>query len=141
MIICDTREKKNQHILAYFDRKNVSYSVAKLDTGDYMVPGGSVTVDRKQNLEELAGNLCSRSHRFWREVRRSHDTGLKLIVLIEDGHYHGIEEVKDWKSKYTKVTGRYLANEMARVSIAYGVEFVFCWKQDAGRRIKDLLNE
>lgn len=141
MIICDTREKKNSHILDYFDLKGVPYTVAKLDTGDYMTPGGLVTVDRKQNLEEMANNLCSPSHRFWREVRRAHDTGLKLIILIEDGHYHGIEDVKAWKSKYTRVTGRYLANEMARVSIAYGVEFVFCWKQDTGRRIKDLLNE
>lgn len=141
MIICDTREKKNQHVLDYFDLKGIEYTVAKLDTGDYMIPDGSVTVDRKASLDELASNLCSRSHRFWREVRRSHDTGLKLIVLIEDGHYHGIEEVKEWKSAYSRVSGRYLADMMAKVAIAYGVEFLFCWKQDAGRRIKDLLNE
>ena len=141
MIICDTREKKNQHVLAYFDRNGIDYTVAKLDTGDYMLPGGLVTVDRKQNLEELAGNLCSKSNRFWREDRRAHDTGLKMVVLIEEGKYHGIEEVKEWRSRYTKVTGRYLANEMARVSIAYGVEFRFCWKRDTGQRIKDLLNE
>lgn len=139
MIICDTREKKNQHVLAYFQKHDIPYTVAKLDTGDYMVPDGSVTVDRKQNLEELAGNLCSKSHRFWREVRRSHDTGLKLVVLIEDGHYHGIEDVKAWKSAYTRVSGRYLANEMARVSIAYGVDFLFCSKRQTGKRIMELL--
>lgn len=139
MIICDTREKKNSHILDYFDLKGVPYTVAKLNTGDYMTPGGLVTVDRKQNLEEMANNLCSPSHRFWREVRRAHDTGLKLIILIEDGHYHGIEDVKEWRSKYTRVTGRYLANEMARVSIAYGVEFLFCNKRSTGKRIMEIL--
>lgn len=141
MIICDTREKKNQHVLAYFDRNGIDYTVAKLDTGDYMLPCGLVTVDRKQNLEELAGNLCSKSNRFWREVRRAHDTGLKMIVLIEEGKYHGIEDVKAWRSAYTRVSGRYLADMMAKVAIAYGVEFRFCWKRDTGQRIKDLLNE
>ena len=141
MIICDTREKKNQHILAYFDRNGIDYTVAKLDTGDYMLPGGLVTVDRKQNLEEMAGNLCSKSNRFWREVRRAHDTGLKMIVLIEEGKYHGVEYVKAWKSAYTRVSGRFLADMMAKVAIAYGVEFRFCWKRDTGQRIKDLLNE
>ena len=118
----------------------IEYTVAKLDTGDYMIPGGSVTVDRKASLEELAGNLCSKSHRFWREVRRSHDTGLKLIVLVENGRYHGIEDVKAWKSAYSRVSGRYLANEMARVAIAYGVEFLFCNKKSTGKRIAEILD-
>lgn len=34
MLICDTREKANQNILAYFNRHNINYKIEKLDTGD-----------------------------------------------------------------------------------------------------------
>ena len=61
MIICDTREKKNGHILEYFDMVGIEYKIAKLDTADYCLEGdGSIVIDRKQNLDELARNLCNR---------------------------------------------------------------------------------
>lgn len=39
MIICDSREQKNAHILRYFERHNVPYVVRKMETADYMVEG------------------------------------------------------------------------------------------------------
>ena len=93
MYIFDTRERKNDHIKAYFDRNGIPYKVEKLDVGDYMVEGGKVSVDRKQNLSELCTNLTSRDDhaRFWREVRRAKECGIKLIVLCEHGgQIHGI---------------------------------------------------
>ena len=59
MYIFDSRERKNDHIKAYFDRHGIAYRVEKLDVGDYMVDGGFVSVDRKQNLSELAKNLMN----------------------------------------------------------------------------------
>ncbi|ABS42733.1 hypothetical protein [Clostridium botulinum] len=35
MILYDTREQKNQHILNYFDEKKVKYKRKKIDEGDY----------------------------------------------------------------------------------------------------------
>lgn len=141
MIICDTREKKNQHILDYLSRSGISYEIAKLDTGDYMDSDDmTVSVDRKQNLEELRQNLCSHdSSRFWREVRRSKEERIKLIVLVEDGSVSSLDEVKTWRSKYTKVTGQWLHKEIIRCHIGYGVEFLFCQPNQTGKRIVELL--
>lgn len=143
MIICDTREKKNSHVLDYFDQHGIGYSIQKLDTGDYMdTDRPTITVDRKQNLDELCQNLCSKDNgRFWREVRRSKESGVKLVVLIEHGDgIKQLPDVRNWSSEYHKqVTGRRLYNEAFRCHIAYGVEFLFCDKSETGARIIELL--
>ena len=142
MIICDTREQKNDHILAFFDLNGIEYKIQKLDTGDYMLEGSpGLTIDRKRDLGELCGNLFSRDRgRFWREVRRAQETGLKMIVLIEHGgKVKRLDDVKRWRGKWTRVTGSALYAEICRVSIAYGVEFMFCSKKNTGRKILELL--
>lgn len=144
MIICDTREKKNAHILQYFDQHGIEYAIRKLDTGDYMSTSRDrLTIDRKQDLSEICGNLCSPDKsRFWREVRRAKAERVKMIVLIEQGGaFKTLKDVPQWRGKYTKVTGYQLYNEMCRCSIAYGVEFLFCDKRSTGRRIAELLGE
>lgn len=144
MIICDTREKKNQHILDYFRRHGIEYSVLKLDTGDYMESDRKdLTIDRKKNLDEVCGNLFSPDRsRFWREVRRSKEERIKMIVLIEHGGtIKSLNDVPKWKSKYSKVSGYSLYNEMCRCHIAYDVEFLFCDKRSTGRRIVEILRE
>ena len=144
MIICDTREKKNAHILQYFDQHSIEYAIRKLDTGDYMSTSRDrLTIDRKQDLSEICGNLCSPDKsRFWREVRRAKAERFKMIVLIEQGGaFKTLKDVPQWRGKYTKVTGYQLYNEMCRCSIAYGVEFLFCDKRSTGRRIAELLGE
>ena len=144
MIICDTREKKNAHILQYFEQHGIEYAIRKLDTGDYMSTSRDrLTIDRKQDLSEICGNLCSPDKsRFWREVRRAKAERVKMIVLIEQGGaFKTLKDVPQWRGKYTKVTGYQLYNEMCRCSIAYGVEFLFCDKRSTGRRIAELLGE
>ena len=144
MIIWDTREKKNAHILQYFEQHGIEYAIRKLDTGDYMSTSRDrLTIDRKQDLSEICGNLCSPDKsRFWREVRRAKAERVKMIVLIEQGGaFKTLKDVPQWRGKYTKVTGYQLYNEMCRCSIAYGVEFLFCDKRSTGRRIAELLGE
>lgn len=142
MIICDTREKKNRHIIQYFEQREIPYKIAKLDTGDYMNSDSNrITIDRKQNLDELCGNLFSPDRsRFWREVRRAKAEGIKMIVLIEQGGMiKTLKDVPKWRGKYTKVSGYSLYNEICRCHIAYGVEFLFCDKRSTGKRIAELL--
>lgn len=143
MLITDSREKKNAHILAYFDRHNIEYEVKKLDVGDYMYEGGAISVDRKQNLDEVAHNLMNKSDksRFWKEVRRARDKGIRLIVLCEHGgKIHSIKDVANWHSKYSPVSGTSLMNEIYRVHIAYNIDFLFCDKRSTGRRIVEILS-
>ena len=141
-VICDTRERKNEHVLAYFDRHGIEYEIRKLDCGDYMLPGGTVSVDRKQDLQELAGNLLNPNDkgRFWREVRRARETGVKLVILCEHGgQIKAFSDVKRWKSRYGKATGKSLSDAIFRLYVAYGVPVMYCDKRSTGRRIIEIL--
>lgn len=142
MIICDTREKKNQRILDYFKSHHIPYIEQMLETGDYMDSERiDITIDRKQNLGELLRNMCSPDKsRFWREIRRANKDGMRFIILCEHGDsYKEIKDVAGYKDKYSKVSGRELMERMYAAHIAYGVEFLFCDKRSTGRRIIELL--
>ncbi|MEE1138602.1 MAG: ERCC4 domain-containing protein [Acutalibacteraceae bacterium] len=142
-IIVDTREQKNSHILKYFAIHDIDYIEKKLDVADYQIEGKTdIAIDRKQNLDELARNLMNRADhsRFWKEVRRAKEQGTKMIVLCEHGgQIKSIPDVSGWHSKYSPVSGRALMDEIYRVHIAYGVEFLFCSKRSTAKRILELL--
>ena len=143
MIVVDSREKKNSHILKYFIEHDIDYVVKKMDVADYQIEGkDNLVLDRKQNLDELARNLTNRSDhaRFWKEVRRAKERNIKMFILCEHGgQIKDIKSVANWHSKYSPVSGRHLMEEIYRVHIAYGVEFVFCDKRSTGRKIIELL--
>ena len=143
MIRVDTREKRWEHIAKYFDKKGVQYECKKLDTGDYMnTERPDVIVDRKRSLDECAQNLYSPdSGRFWRELRRAHVEGIKLIFLVEHGKgINTFEDVLTWNSDYSpRITGRKVANEMFKAHVAYGVDWKFCQKRHTGEQILRLL--
>ena len=71
VILVDTREKENQHILDYFDKKGIKYKKRALEYADYsfMIPENEAlniprdlyfdkecVVERKGSLEELSTN-------------------------------------------------------------------------------------
>lgn len=143
-ILCDSREKKNAHILAYFDRHGIEYEVKKLDVGDYMLDGDSKTsVDTKRSIDELAANMLNRDDRsrFMREVRRAKESGMHLVVLIESNKYHQIADLASWKSKYSGINGRSLMDAIYRCHISYGVDFLFAPKISTARRIVEILTQ
>ena len=143
MVIVDTREKKNTHILRYFERRGIEYKLQKMDVADYQIEGSDeFVIDRKQNLDELARNLMNRNDhaRFWKEVRRAKEKNIKMVVLCEhSAQIKNIPDVASLHSKYSTVSGRALMEEIYRVHIAYGVDFLFCDKRSTGKRIIELL--
>ena len=148
VIIVDSREKWTQpgsrdtHIKNYFERHQILYEVRCLPTGDYTYEGSNIVVDRKCGLSEVASNLLNRndSARFWREVRRAKEQGLKLIILVEAGpSVKNINDVARWKSKYSPVSGRSLIDAMIRTEMSYGVVWKFCSKASTAKRIIELL--
>ena len=142
MFLFDTREKKNEHVKKYFEKHGIEYAEKALEIGDYMLYNGEVAIDRKKDLQELATNLFSPHDkgRFWREIRRAKEQGVKLIILCEQGgQIKQIADVYKWKNKYGKVRGSTLMNEIYRVHVSYGVEFLFCDKRSTGRLIHDIL--
>lgn len=143
MIIVDTREKKWDHIRAYFDAHDVDYSIKKLNTGDYFsTEQGDVVVDRKQNLQELCGNLSKGEHniiRFVNECKRAKSDHIRLVVLVEGTTCRSVKDVAEWKSKYSKHTGKWLTDKMFNLTVSYGVEWQFCKKNETAKKILEIL--
>lgn len=142
MYIFDTREKKNNHIKAYFERHGIPFKVQKLDEGDYQIEGKSdITVDRKQNLQEMYNCVVNDKSRFMKEVRRCYEKHIKLYVLIEHSpQIKSLADVPKWHPKYGTISSREIAERLYRLHISYGVEFIFCDKQSTGKKIVEILN-
>lgn len=149
-VIVDTREHPHaiQGILRYFDGQNIKHIHEKLDVGDYQIVGHpEIVVDRKQNLQEVCGNLAQEHDRFKRELLRAMEAGIQLVVLIEhSARIKCIEDVRLWENprlKYSPMalTGERLANIMLTQQERYGVRYEFCDKRHTGQRIMEILED
>ena len=146
-VIIDTREKARaiKQILQTFDNCGVPHVSSKLWVGDYArMDNQMIVVDRKQNLLELASNVCEK--RFHEEMKRAHEHGVKIVFLIEHGH--PVDEIIDvlfWQNPRLKespkcISGDHLFKSMVSMSERYGVEWQFCTKAETGHRIMEILD-
>ena len=159
----DSREKARaiRKITQTFEEQGVSYFTSKLLVGDYMsLDHPRLIIDRKQNLQELCGNICQQHERFRRELLRAEQAGIQLVILVEHGpEIQCLEDVYFWKNprkheiRWRVVKGRreaYAASEKAvdgcqlyraleTIKKRYHVLFEFCEKKDTGKRILELL--
>lgn len=112
-----------------------------MNVGDYMLDGGSISVDRKYGLEEISKNLTNKkdNERFMAEVRRAYESQIKLVVLIEQRGITCHDDIARWRSKHTGVSGTTLLKRMFRLEMSYGVRFMFCDKRSCGKRIMEIL--
>ena len=148
MIYVDTREKPQaiKKILAYYKKNEIEVVRQKLDVGDYMFPDGKISVDRKQNLAEVALNLCQQRTRFKAECERAMKGGIKLVILVEHGgDIRELEDVFFWDNPRIKespkaTTGQALFRSLLTIRDRYGVRFEFCDKRHTGERIVELLS-
>ena len=142
----DSREKPQaiKNIIAYFYKHGIEWERVALKTGDYMLDGQpNLIIDRKQSLGELAHNLLSADRaRFFREIRRARDSGIQLIILCEHGpDVKTFADVKNWKPKFGKATGKSLSDAIFRLELAYGVPVYYCGKRSTGKRIIEILSQ
>ena len=144
----DSREKPKaiKNIVAEFDKQDVTHFVSKLPCGDYMsLDNPRLIIDRKQNLQELCGNVCQQHERFTNALRRAKENGIKLIILCEHGG--GIKDLSDvqrWinprlKTSPKAVSGKQLFKILFTLKQKYGVDFVFCEKRMTGLEIIKIL--
>ena len=149
VIQIDSREKAHaiQKILAEFDKKGVKHYVSKLYVGDYMsLDNPRVVIDRKQNLGEVAGNVCQEHKRFTDELKRAEEAGIKVIILVEHSYdIKCLEDVVWWNNPRLKtspkaIDGVRLYKIMKTIRDKYHCEWQFCSKQQTGKRILELLN-
>lgn len=157
VIFEDTRQKPSQHELKRTHFESAGYTIerTKLYVGDYMVPGGMVSVDTKADIYELASNVRQEHERFRRECVKAHEAGYRLVILVEnDDGVSTLFDLADWiepASHYAarvrksggKVKRRFSGTSLYKacktMTEKYGVEFEFCAPADAGERVLSIL--
>ena len=159
----DTREKPKaiELILKEFEEQGVQYFRSKLYVGDYQsLDNPRLVIDRKQDLQELCGNVCQQHERLKNELIRAIEQGFKIVILCEHGE--GIQSIEDvyfwqnprkhkvvWKTVNGKrvrtilsekaVDGCQLYKSLCTIRDRYNVDFVFCTKEETGAKIIEIL--
>lgn len=162
----DSREKPQaiQKIIQEFDREGINYFRSKLPVGDYMsLDNARLSIDRKQNLGELVGNVCQQHERFKKELIKAQKIGVQLVILVEHGaDIQTLEDVFFWQNprkheirwrtnkqtgkreKYVvsekAVDGEQLYKSLCTIKDRYNVRFEFCTKNETGKRIIEILS-
>lgn len=161
----DSREKARaiRKIVKTFDEAGVKHFSSKLLVGDYMsLDNPRLIIDRKQNLQELCGNVCQQHERFKKELLKAIEAGIQLVILVEHGpDIKTLEGVYFWKNprkhevrwrtvngKRVKsvesekaVDGNQLYRSLCTMRDRYNVQFAFCEKKDTGKEIIRILRD
>jgi len=148
MIIEDTRQKIDQHDIKHqaFAEMGVELTRCALPFGDYAYPP-RISVDTKENMQEIAGNLVGEHERFRQECLRAMKANCHLYILVETEWetINSIDDVHLWYNprlimSRKAVTGEKLEKIMKTMTAKYGVRFMFCRPQEAAKTIIDILN-
>jgi ERCC4-type nuclease len=153
-MVQDAREKRNYHnnIEDYCKKINLPIIRKRLEVGDYRLANidengniefiNNISVDVKGvgGLEELASDLYRDSKELNKKYKKCFHSGIKLIVLIQED-INCMDELLEWKSKHSKINGRFLVYLIHTLQISYGIRFIFCNPQDTGAKILELLKE
>lgn len=137
----DTRQQKGKHknIYAYCEKMGIEIIRQALNVGDYQIAGnGSISVDTKQSVLELASNVFQEHSRFRDECLRAQKCGIQLIVLIEEVLPDG--GLRKWKSPIgrdglplSRINPTTLRKAMITMQAEYGVKFRFCDGRSTGK--------
>jgi ERCC4-type nuclease len=128
VILHDTREQENAHILAWLDSHGLKHKERSLPTGDYSVmlpacpelclprdlyfPGA---VERKANVDELVETVKDRT-RFENELIRGQQLDFFAVVVEDADGYTRITE-GNYRSQYNP---KALQASLAALSLRYG---------------------
>jgi ERCC4-type nuclease len=146
VVLVDTREQENTHILDYFNSKKIPYKERKLDYGDYglLLPKNDsygiihdmvldFAVERKGSLDELSGNFTNDRDRIENELWRGCG---KMIVVIENGSVDKIL-AHDYRTQYDPKS---FLSTIATFHHRYNVPFYFADKKNSGAMIYAFLH-
>lgn len=140
-IICDTREQANQHVMGYLDGKKIPHITRKLDTGDYSAMIGDMTlehdvvVEKKNGLDEIAGNFTIDRQRFEDEFTRAKAEGLKVFLLVENASWSDIF-LHNYRSK---LAPKSLIASLLSWQVRFNITIIFCKPSETGQIIYGIL--
>lgn len=137
VILTDSREQRNEHILEYFNSKSIAYKENKQDSGDYsvMLPKNEifhrdiyfpVAVERKNSVDELAQTIKERT-RFENELIRGQK--LKFLLMVEDPNGYENLILGKYQSQFEP---KALLGSLKSFEARYGFSTIFIPKKAAG---------
>lgn len=140
-IICDSREQVNGHVTGYLDEKKIPHTTRKIETGDYSAMIGDMTlehdvvVEKKNSIDEIAGNFTADRARFEAEFLRAKANGIKLFLLIENCSWNGIL-LHDYRSQMRPQS---LIAHLLAWQIRFNITIIFCNPNETGQIIYGIL--
>ncbi len=127
VVLHDTREQENGHILSWLDKSGILHKERALPTGDYSImlpacPGlgfprdiyFSVAIERKNGIDELVETVKDRN-RFENELIRGQQLGFFALV-VEDPDGYGRITKGEYRSQYNP---KALQASLAALSLRY----------------------
>lgn len=141
VVLCDSREQVNKEITSYFERNGVQHVTRALETGDYSVMLGDstfedeVVIERKANLDEIAGNFTNGRDRFEREFIRAKANGTKMFLIIENASWSDIL-IHNYRSNLKPQS--FLATLLSWQA-RFNITIVFCKPSETGQIIYSTL--
>lgn len=163
----DTRDKRGKHDNVDDGLRELGHELvrSKMYVGDItLLNDQSTCIDLKQSLNEVEGNLIGQHDRFRRECIRARDAHIRLVILVEDEHIYGIDDVQKWDNPRYKrwahlhdahsrgkllhvkiparppIRGASLHKAMTTMTERYGVEWQFAKHDEVARRVCEILS-
>ena len=136
-VICDSREVVNGHVTGYLDSKKIPHITRKLDTADYSAMIGDMTlehdvvIEKKNSIDEIAGNFTVDRQRFEDEFTRAKAEGLKVFLLIENCTWSDIF-LHNYRSK---LTPKSLIASLLSWQVRFNITIIFCKPSETGQII------
>lgn len=150
-LIEDVNNKKGQHVAKNEYWASIGEKVVRchLPFGDYcLVP--PIVIDTKRGLSELAQNIDADHKRFRNAAVLARDCGSKLVILTENedgvtdlatlaGWENPRRRVNAAKGLRPPIDGKRMAKACATMERKYGMRFLFCTPDEAGRKVIEIL--
>ena len=144
VVIYDTREQENSHILNYLEKRNIPVKRQKLDVGDYgcYIPKNeefgitrdiylNSVVERKANVDEICGNLQKSTQvAFENELVRSQR--YRFVLFVEQADFDEKLSKGEYRSAYDPKT---LKARLESFKAKYNFEIVPMSKNMIGHNI------
>lgn len=145
-LLVDTREQDTEKARHRLSATELPFERRKLDFGDYsckvtlsngeeLVFANSFAIERKMDLDELAGCFCHSRARFEREFLRAKDLNAKLYLLVENASW---EKVLQGKYR-SKMSSKALLASMVAWLSRYNCQIIMCDSFNSGRLIREIL--
>ena len=96
---------------------------------------GQVCIERKMNLDELAGCFTRERKRFEAEFKRAQENGAKIYLLVENATWENLLNGK-YRSKFN---AKAFEASIIAWTIRYNMQIIFCKDETSGELIKEIL--